>query len=66
MSDKTFQPTAAQQRVIDIHDRNMLVSASAGTGKTTTMIRRIVSLLKSGHDISEMVVVTFTNPSNSM
>lgn len=61
MSDKTFNPTEAQQLVINGRGTNMLVSASAGTGKTTTMIRRIVSLLQSGYDVSEMVVVTFTN-----
>lgn len=39
----------------------MLVSASAGTGKTTVMIERISELLQSDADISEIVVVTFTN-----
>ncbi len=39
----------------------MLVSASAGTGKTTTMIMRIADLIREGADISEIVVVTFTN-----
>ncbi len=39
----------------------MLVSASAGTGKTTVMIERIAQLIAEGADISELVVVTFTN-----
>lgn len=39
----------------------MLVSASAGTGKTTVMIERIAELLDGAADISEIVVVTFTN-----
>ena len=56
---KTFTPS--QQNVIDFRGKNMLVSASAGTGKTTVMIERIVSLIEQGADISEIVVVTFTN-----
>ena len=56
---KTF--TQAQQNVIDFRGKNMLVSASAGTGKTTVMIERIVSLIEQGVDVSEIVVVTFTN-----
>ena len=53
--------TASQQNVIDFRGKNMLVSASAGTGKTTVMIERIVSLIEQGVDVSEIVVVTFTN-----
>lgn len=56
---KTFTPS--QQNVIDFRGKNMLVSASAGTGKTTVMIERIVSLVEQGADVSEIVVVTFTN-----
>ena len=53
--------TTSQQNVIDFRGKNMLVSASAGTGKTTVMIERIVSLIEEGCDVSEFVVVTFTN-----
>ncbi len=53
--------TPSQQNVIDIRGKNMLVSASAGTGKTTVMIERIATLIKEGLDVSQMVVVTFTN-----
>ena len=59
MSGRVFTPS--QQNVIDFRGKNMLVSASAGTGKTTVMIERIVSLIEQGHDVSEIVVVTFTN-----
>lgn len=53
--------TPSQQNVIDFRGKNMLVSASAGTGKTTVMIERIVSLIEEGADVSQFVVVTFTN-----
>ena len=56
-----FEPTPSQRQVIEFRGKNMLVSASAGTGKTATMIQRIVSLVREGADLSEMVVVTFTN-----
>ena len=53
--------TPSQQNIIESRGKNMLVSASAGTGKTTVMIERIVSLIEQGADVSEIVVVTFTN-----
>ena len=53
--------TPSQRQVIESRGRDMLVSASAGTGKTTVMIERISELLESTADISEIVVVTFTN-----
>ena len=53
--------TQSQQNVIDYRGNRMLVSASAGTGKTTVMIERIVSLIQEGVDVSQIVVVTFTN-----
>jgi len=53
--------TPQQQSVIDYRGGNMLVSASAGTGKTTVMIERIASLIEDGADVTELAVVTFTN-----
>ena len=62
MSKKTKKFTPAQQEIIDFDEpRNMLVSASAGTGKTDTMIARIARLIEKRVDVSEIVVVTFTN-----
>lgn len=49
-----------QEEVVKFGGRNMLVSASAGTGKTTTMIARIAKLILDGADVSQLVVVTFT------
>ena len=53
--------TPSQRQVIEDRGSDMLVSASAGTGKTTVMIERIAELLEHEADISEIVVVTFTN-----
>ena len=43
--------TPSQKNVIEFRGKNMLVSASAGAGKTTVMIERIVSLLEEGCDV---------------
>lgn len=53
--------TPEQKQVIDYRGDKLLVSASAGTGKTTVMIQRILSLIEEGADISQFIVVTFTN-----
>lgn len=42
---------------------NVLVSASAGSGKTTVMIEKIYLLLQSGKDIGRMAVMTFSKAS---
>lgn len=60
MSEINKKYTISQQNAISLPG-NMLVSASAGTGKTTVMIERIASLIENGADVSELVVVTFTN-----
>lgn len=39
---------------------NIIVAASAGSGKTTVMIEKIVRLILSGVDVSEILAVTFT------
>lgn len=55
------QFNTSQQQAIDIRHKNTLVSASAGTGKTTVMIERLFRMIKEdGVDLSQVVVVTFT------
>lgn len=47
-------------------DRNMLVEAAAGTGKTTCMIARMVALLRTGRaETHNIVAVTFTRKAAS-
>ncbi len=44
-----FPPDQEQRdRIVDDLDRNMLVEAAAGTGKTTSMVERMVALLAKG------------------
>ena len=61
MSKKTIQWTKEQREVINSRGSNLLVSASAGSGKTAVMIETIATLIEQNADVSEMVVVTFTN-----
>ena len=51
--------TVEQQKAIDAQGK-VIVSASAGSGKTTVMIEKIIRLIKSGHGVDEILAVTFT------
>ena len=56
--------TEEQQKVIDTRDRNILVSAAAGSGKTAVLVARILALVTDpAHpvDIDRLLIVTFTN-----
>ncbi|MGX8703200.1 MAG: UvrD-helicase domain-containing protein, partial [bacterium] len=55
--------TPEQRMVIDRRDDNILVSASAGSGKTAVLVRRILAYLTdpvNPCDIDNLLVVTFT------
>ena len=55
--------TKEQQQVIDLRDRNILVSAAAGSGKTAVLVERIISMLTSDTepvDVDRLLIVTFT------
>lgn len=55
--------TKEQQQVIDLRDRNILVSAAAGSGKTAVLVERIITEITQGdepRDIDKLLVVTFT------
>lgn len=61
---REFSPE--QRAAIDTRDRTLLVSAAAGSGKTTTLTERIIqSLLNDEHpeSLQNMLIVTFTNAS---
>lgn len=56
--------TPQQQQAIELRDRNILVSAAAGSGKTAVLVERIVGIITddiSPVDIDRLLVVTFTN-----
>ena len=55
--------TTEQQQVIDLRNRNILVSAAAGSGKTAVLVERIIQKITDRNhpvDIDKLLVVTFT------
>lgn len=56
--------TAEQQQVIESRNRNLLVSAAAGSGKTAVLVERIIQMVTDKThpiDIDKLLVMTFTN-----
>ena len=54
--------TKAQRAAIETRDKNILVAAAAGSGKTAVLVERILSLILSGAcDVDELLVMTFTD-----
>lgn len=55
------QFTDHQWQAIFDEGKNILVSASAGSGKTTVLVQRVIEKIKNFTDINELLVVTYTN-----
>ena len=54
--------TAEQARAIELREKNILVAAAAGSGKTAVLVERIKKLILEGEcSIDRMLIVTFTN-----
>lgn len=61
---EAVQWTEEQKKVIYLRNRNILVSAAAGSGKTAVLVERIIKRITSDDpaiDIDKMLIVTFTN-----
>lgn len=58
--------TYEQEKIITTNNKTMLVSASAGSGKTFVVVEKIInSIVKDKMDIDSMLIVTFTNAAAS-
>ncbi|WP_407889960.1 helicase-exonuclease AddAB subunit AddA [Levilactobacillus sp. N40-8-2] len=55
-----FEFTPSQDQAIHEAGNNLLVSASAGSGKTRVLVQRVIEKLKAGTGIDEVLIVTFT------
>ena len=56
--------TEKQKQVIETRNRNLLVSAAAGSGKTAVLVERILQLITDASDpadLDQLLVMTFTN-----
>lgn len=59
-SDKVQKRTPEQIEAIYTSGQNVLVSASAGSGKTFVMVERILDKIKRGVSIDQLFISTFT------
>ena len=53
--------TREQRDAISDRGHSLIVCAAAGSGKTAVLVERIVSLVREGCPVEQMLVVTFTN-----
>lgn len=58
----TLPLTDDQQQAAFTHDRNVVVLAAAGTGKTRVLVERVLALLEANPDwpLASLVAITFT------
>lgn len=55
-----FKPNKEQDEFIRERGKNILVSASAGSGKTSSMVEKIVSIIDGGVPLEKLLIVTYT------
>ena len=61
MADNEKNYTPDQRKAVIAEGRNVLVSASAGSGKTFVMIERVIRLIVEGKaEVGEILAVTYT------
>ena len=56
--------TDDQKKVIDTRERNLLVSAAAGSGKTAVLVERILTMITDETrpvDVDRLLITTFTD-----
>ena len=53
--------TPEQQLAVDKSNTNIIVSAGAGSGKTTVLKERVLRELKQGVNVNDLIILTFTN-----
>ncbi|MDD3397500.1 MAG: UvrD-helicase domain-containing protein, partial [Clostridia bacterium] len=59
MSNINFLPE--QLKILESNDKNIIVSASAGSGKTTVMIEKLIKIITEENiDIKNLLVLTYT------
>lgn len=52
--------TDGQWQAVYETDHTILVSASAGSGKTTVLVERVIEKIKAGTNVDELLIVTYT------
>ena len=57
--------TPAQENAVYARNRNLIVSAAAGSGKTAVLVQRVIKMITAPDtpvDVDRLLIVTFTNP----
>jgi ATP-dependent exoDNAse (exonuclease V) beta subunit len=58
---RELEDAAQREQIVSALDRNVLIEAAAGTGKTTELVNRIVAVLARGRTtVDRIVAMTFT------
>ena len=60
MSTTIARDEEARRRILEDLDTNFLVEAGAGSGKTTSLVGRMLSLIRRGVPVERIAAVTFT------
>lgn len=50
----------ARRRIAEVHDATLFVEAGAGSGKTSSLVSRVVALVLAGADVTAVAAITFT------
>lgn len=59
MNEKDLDSLAREQ-ISKVLDKNLFVEASAGSGKTTSLVNRMIALVESGEPVESICTITFT------
>ena len=54
-----------QQAAVEANNNFLIISAAAGSGKTTVLVEKILQSIKNGHDLGQMLIITFTREAAS-
>ncbi|MDF2682630.1 MAG: hypothetical protein K0R47_3820 [Brevibacillus sp.] len=61
-NDSAMEDQAARERILNDLDTTLLVEAGAGSGKTTSLVGRMLNLVKTGKaEMKQIAAITFTN-----
>ncbi len=52
--------TEDQLKAIEADNHDTLVSAAAGSGKSTVLIEHVLRLLRAGGEVTRFLIITFT------
>lgn len=50
----------SRKKLTEVLNKNFIVEAGAGSGKTTALVKRLVAMVESGVDVSTISCITFT------